>query len=94
LNEIFGHPQSKNKDSKFHQDWAQILGYNPLIYFSFLIRLGGIGDLHDLILFPQFAIPEDEEALQTARNIFKGYKVIPVPARELAMGAGGLNCVT
>jgi agmatine deiminase len=48
----------------------------------------------NVILFPQFDLPEDEEALQTARRIFNGYEVIPVPARELAIDGGVLNCVT
>ncbi|MCP2044413.1 agmatine deiminase family protein [Pontibacter sp. HSC-36F09] len=47
-----------------------------------------------VILFPQFDIPEDAEALQTARSIFSDYEVIPIPARELAIDGGVLNCVT
>jgi agmatine deiminase len=47
-----------------------------------------------VILFPQFAIPEDAEALHVARRLFSGYEVIPVPSRELAMEGGVLNCVT
>ncbi|MBC5772796.1 agmatine deiminase family protein [Pontibacter sp. KCTC 32443] len=46
------------------------------------------------ILFPQFDLPEDVAALQEAKKILKGYKLIPVPAAELAMGGGVLNCVT
>lgn len=48
----------------------------------------------DVILFPQFDLPEDEAALNTAREIFKGYKVIPIPCKDLAMDGGVLNCVT
>ena len=48
----------------------------------------------NVVLFPQFDLPKDEEALNIAREIFMGYKVIPIPCRELAMDGGALNCVT
>jgi agmatine deiminase len=48
----------------------------------------------DVILFPQFNLPEDEAALKTAREIFSGDKVIPIPCKDLAMDGGVLNCVT
>jgi agmatine deiminase len=48
----------------------------------------------EVVLFPQFDIPEDEAALRTAREIFSGYEVIPIPCRKLAMEGGALNCVT
>lgn len=48
----------------------------------------------DVILFPQFNLPEDDAALNTVREIFKRYKVIPIPCRDLAWDGGVLNCVT
>jgi agmatine deiminase len=48
----------------------------------------------EVILFPQFDLPEDKDALKQAQSIFKGYTVIPVPASELAVDGGVLNCAT
>lgn len=46
------------------------------------------------ILFPQFDLPEDKETLREAKQIFTGCKVLPVPAVDLAMYCGVLNCAT
>ncbi|GGG14633.1 agmatine deiminase family protein [Pontibacter amylolyticus] len=48
----------------------------------------------NVILFPQFAIPQDKEALKEAERIFKDCQVIPVPSGELAKDGGVLNCAT
>lgn len=48
----------------------------------------------DVVLFPQFDLPEDKEALKEAKRILKGNKVLAVPAAELAMYCGVLNCAT
>ncbi|SIQ99463.1 agmatine deiminase family protein [Pontibacter lucknowensis] len=48
----------------------------------------------DVILFPQFDMPEDEEALKEAKRIFNGCQVIPVPSAVLAEDGGVLNCAT
>jgi agmatine deiminase len=48
----------------------------------------------DIILFPQFDLPEDKEALKEANRIFKDYQVIPVPSADLAEDGGVLNCAT
>lgn len=48
----------------------------------------------EVILFPQFDLPEDKEALKEARHIFKSFKVVPVPSSELAEDGGVLNCAT
>jgi agmatine deiminase len=47
-----------------------------------------------VILFPQFDLPEDIPALHEAKKILSVYKVLPVPAAELAMYGGVLNCAT
>lgn len=46
------------------------------------------------ILFPQFDIAEDKEAIREATQILNGYNVVPVPAADLAMFCGVLNCAT
>jgi agmatine deiminase len=46
------------------------------------------------ILFPQFNIAEDKEALREAKQIFKDCSILPVPTAELAMFCGVLNCAT
>lgn len=56
--------------------------YKALTAIGCYINFAWIGDV---ILFPQFSLPEDEQALQVARRIFSGYEVIPVPSRALAM---------
>ncbi|SFG29752.1 agmatine deiminase family protein [Pontibacter chinhatensis] len=48
----------------------------------------------NVILFPQFDLSEDKEALKEAKLIFRDYKVIPVPSSELAIDGGVLNCAT
>ncbi|PKV75299.1 agmatine deiminase family protein [Pontibacter ramchanderi] len=48
----------------------------------------------DVILFPQFDLPEDKEAFKEAKRIFKNCQVIPVASGELAEDGGVLNCVT
>lgn len=48
----------------------------------------------EVILFPQFDLPEDKEALREAKRIFQSYHIIPVPAAALAMDGGVLNCAT
>lgn len=48
----------------------------------------------DVILFPEFGLPEDKEALSEVKRIFKDYRVIPVPSGELAEDGGVLNCAT
>ena len=48
----------------------------------------------NVILFPQFELPEDKEALKEAKRIFKDCQIIPVPAADLAEDGGVLNCAT
>ncbi|MBF8963904.1 agmatine deiminase family protein [Pontibacter sp. FD36] len=48
----------------------------------------------DVILFPQFDLPEDKEALKEVKRIFKDCQVIPVDCADLAEESGVLNCAT
>jgi agmatine deiminase len=48
----------------------------------------------NIILFPQFDMQEDKEALREAKKILSDYVVLPVPVSELAMSCGVLNCAT
>ncbi|PRY06431.1 agmatine/peptidylarginine deiminase [Pontibacter ummariensis] len=48
----------------------------------------------DVILFPQFDLAEDREALKEAKKIFSNHQVLPLPAADLAMSCGVLNCAT
>jgi agmatine deiminase len=48
----------------------------------------------EVILFPQFDLEEDKLALAEAKKIFNNNKVLPVPAADLAMSCGVLNCAT
>ncbi len=48
----------------------------------------------NIILFPQFGLPEDKEALREAKHLFKDCSVMPIASSDLAMEGGVLNCVT
>jgi agmatine deiminase len=53
--------------------------------------------LGNIILFPQFDIPDsDSEALSFMRKHFPEpvYKIIPINCNEIAVGGGVLNCIT
>lgn len=65
--------------------------YDDYTAIGCYINFAWIGDT---ILFPQFDLPEDKVALQEANKVFKEYKVLPVPAAELAIAGGVLNCAT
>jgi agmatine deiminase len=48
----------------------------------------------NVILFPQFDLPEDKEALKETKRLFKDCLVIPVASSDLAIDGGVLNCAT
>lgn len=48
----------------------------------------------NIILFPQFEIPEDAEALKEARRFYPECDVIPIKSNEVAKDGGVLNCIT
>lgn len=62
---------------------------NPVAisYINFL-------NLGNVILLPQFDVPEDKIAYKQFKSIFKNYKIIKFKCREIALGGGGIHCVT
>jgi len=48
----------------------------------------------NIILLPQFDIPEDPLALKETQSIFPQCNVIPVLSNEIAENGGVLNCIT
>jgi agmatine deiminase len=48
----------------------------------------------DIILFPQFDIDEDVEAIKTVEWLFKNSKIIGVDSNKIAYWGGVLNCIT
>jgi agmatine deiminase len=47
-----------------------------------------------VVLAPVFGDPADRAALETLSSHFPGREVVPIPARELVYGYGGVHCVT
>jgi len=47
-----------------------------------------------VVLAPVFGAPADRAALETLSSHFPGREVVPIPARELVYGYGGVHCVT
>ena len=48
----------------------------------------------DVIFYPTFGLPKDDDALLFMIKHFPGYNVIPVDCRDLSMLGGLLNCIT
>ncbi|MGP1397042.1 MAG: agmatine deiminase family protein [Inquilinaceae bacterium] len=46
------------------------------------------------VIAPAFEVAEDERAHRILREAFPGRKVIPVPAGDIAIGGGGIHCIT
>jgi len=76
-----------------------------LIYFlSYFVKANSedatglyINYLHvgNLVVVPQFGLREDEQALQTFREVLgKRYTVVPFNARWISEHGGVLNCAT
>ena len=47
-----------------------------------------------LVLLPVFGDQKDEEAAEILASCFSGREVLPIPARELVFGYGGIHCAT
>lgn len=57
-------------------------------YANFLITNGAI-------IFPVYDLDTDEAAVARMREIAGDrYRVIPVPARAIALGGGSVHCIT
>jgi len=57
------------------------------VYINFAI-------INNIILFPQFGIKMDKEALNLTLKLYPKHKVIPINAIEIADEGGVLNCIT
>ena len=51
-------------------------------------------ELKNLIIFPQFGIDEDEQALKKIQDYFPNKKIIPLNCSEIAKEGGVLNCIS
>ena len=51
-------------------------------------------ELENLIIFPQFGIAEDDQALIKIQDYFPNKKIIPLNCTEIAQEGGVLNCIT
>jgi agmatine deiminase len=58
-----------------------------LYYLNFYLPNGGV-------VVPVAGSPEDEAALAVIKSAFPDRTVVPVPARILAWGGGGIHCTT
>ncbi|HSJ57467.1 MAG TPA: agmatine deiminase [Anaerolineae bacterium] len=46
------------------------------------------------VIVPQFGSPHDAPALATLARLLPGREIVPVPAREILLGGGGIHCIT
>ena len=46
------------------------------------------------ILFPQFGVKEDKEALEIIKRLYKDYDVYPIYSKEILLAGGNIHCVT
>jgi agmatine deiminase len=56
-------------------------------YINFYIANGGA-------VVPTFDDPHDQAALETLQRLFPERKVVGVPAREILLGGGNIDCIT
>jgi len=59
----------------------------PASYANFYIG-------NKVVLLPVFDDPADREAVQILASYFPGREVVPIQAKELVYGYGGIHCVT
>ena len=60
------------------------------VAISYINYLNGGG----MIILPQFRMKEDKIAYKQFKQIFKNCKIIKFDSREIALGGGGVHCVT
>ncbi len=56
-------------------------------YINFVFANGAV-------ILPTFDDPADGEVLTLFEKIFPKRKIVPIPAREVVLGGGGLHCIT
>lgn len=76
------HLKCQNSDSSGYRNEPRLIHY---------INFAWIGNT---ILFPQFGLKEDAEALALIQQLIPENKVVPVECAELAYYGGVLNCCT
>lgn len=101
INETEGEPKKE-----WLHNFLKVLGENQLLHIKAPCPVKAdsldatglyINYLHvgNLVVVPQFGLREDEQALQTFREIFgKKNSVVPIKARWIAKHGGVLNCAT
>ncbi len=67
---------------------VKVLGSQvPATYLNYLVT-------NRNVIVPVFGQPEDEEAVETIAEAYKGRKVVTIRSDELFYGLGGIHCVT
>lgn len=56
-------------------------------YVNFYIANGGI-------VMPEYDLPTDAEAREVLEEAFPGRRILGVPVRDIAIGGGGIHCIT
>ena len=59
----------------------------PASYCNFLIT-------NELVIVPQFGVPEDAAAVETIKSFFDERYVIGLPSRNLSVGLGSFHCLS
>jgi agmatine deiminase len=59
----------------------------PASYVNFYIG-------NDVVVAPAFGDPRDEPARAALQALFPARRIVPVPAREIVLGGGGIHCIT
>lgn len=59
----------------------------PASYCNFLI-------CNEVVIVPQFGVPEDAAALETLGSLFGEREVLPLDSRNLSVGLGSFHCLT
>lgn len=49
---------------------------------------------NNAVLVPQFGDDNDSKAVSLLESLFKGRKIIPIPARTIIVGGGNIHCIT
>jgi len=83
------HALPRNKAKKYAKQNQSYKDTDPAIgcYINYL-------ELENLIIFPQFGINEDQQALKEIRDYFPNKKIIPLNCTEIAEEGGVLNCIS
>ncbi len=56
-------------------------------YVNFYLANGGL-------IMPRYGLPSDDAIAETFRRLFPGHEIAQVPIAEIAVGGGGIHCIT